>query len=374
MLQLLTCGESHGKYLSAILEGMPSGLAVDLDFIAAELFRRQLGYGRGGRQRIEKDKVEITGGVYKGLTTGAPLGFLLENKDVTIDKLPQLFRPRPGHADLGGALKYNEGIREVLERASARETVMRVAAGGVLKLFLKEFGIEVTGHVIQIGGVKLGRGLAAVTFDEIVKGRKGSNVNCISRQVEKLMVAEIQSVMAKKDSIGGIFEIRVCGVPAGLGSHVHYIRKLDGRIAQGLMSMQSVKAVEVGLGVETGERYGAEVHDEIFYDSKQGYYHKTNRAGGIIGGMTNGEEISVRATMKPIATLRRELQSVNMKTKRPDRADFERSDVCAVPAGSVVGEAIVSFEVAQAFLEKFGGDSMAEIERNYKSYLKQIRG
>ena len=369
MLQFLTCGESHGKYLTAILEGMPSGLEVDLEWINHELWRRQQGYGRGGRQKIEKGQVELTGGVYQGKTTGAPIGFLLANKDVKINELPQLFRPRPGHADLAGALKYHEGIREILERASARETVMRVAIGALCKLFLKEFGIEVVGHVIQIGKAKLE---TSVTFEQILKHREGSQVNCVSREVEQTMLVEIQKAMEAKDTVGGKYEIRVRGVPIGLGSHVHYKRKLDGRIAQGLMSMQSVKAVEFGLGVLEAETPGSQAHDEIFYDPKHGYYHKTNRAGGVTGGMTNGAEIIVRATMKPISTLRRELRSVNMKTKHPEKADFERSDVCAVPAGSVIGEAIVAYEIADAVVEKFGGDSIMEIKRNYKGYLAQL--
>ena len=369
MLQFLTCGESHGKYLTAILEGMPSGLAVDLDFINYELSRRQQGYGRGGRQKIERDEIELTGGVYRSKTTGAPLGFLLQNKDFKINELPELLRPRPGHADLAGALKYHEGIREVLERASARETAMRVAIGAMSKLFLKEFGTEITGHVTQIGKAKVEDEL---TFDQIVKRREGSEVNCVSREIEKSMVAEIQKAMKNKDTVGGQYEIRARGVPIGLGSHVHYKRKLDGRIAQALMSMQSVKAVEFGLGILEAETPGSQAHDEIFYDPKRGYYHKTNRAGGVTGGMTNGAEILVRATMKPISTLRRELRSVNMKTKKEEKADFERSDVCAVPAGSVIGEAIVAFEIADAVLEKFGGDSIVETKRNYTGYLHQL--
>ena len=297
---------------------------------------------------------------------------MLENKDVKIDELPALFRPRPGHADLAGALKYDEGIREVLERASARETAMRVAVGAVAKLFLLEFKIEVAAHVVQIGKAKLGRDLEAVTFDEILKLRKSSEVSCISSKTSSLIIAEIKRAMSQKDTVGGIYEVRVRGVPIGLGSHVHYKRKLDGRIAQALMSMQSVKAVEFGLGVQAASTDGSEAHDEIFYDTKRGYYHKTNHAGGITGGMTNGQEICVRATMKPISTLRQELRSVNMKTKQAEKADFERSDVCAVPAGSVIGEAIVAFEVADAFSEKFGGDSMAETKRNYEGYLKQL--
>ena len=369
MLQFLTCGESHGKYLTAILEGIPSGLELDLSVINHDLSERQKGYGRGGRQKIENDQIKITGGVYKGKTTGAPIGLMIENNDVKIDELPQLFRPRPGHADLAGALKYNEGIREILERASARETAIRVAVGAVAKLFIRQFKIETASHVVQIGKAKVEE---EVAFDQILKRRKGSEVNCISREIEKQMMAEIQKAMKSKDTVGGTYEIRARGIPIGLGSHVHYKRKLDGRIAQALMSMQSVKAVEFGLGVLEAQTPGSEAHDEIFYDSKHGYYHKTNRAGGITGGMSNGAEILVRATMKPISTLRQELRSVNMKTKKAEKADFERSDVCAVPAGSLIGEAIVAFELADAFLEKFAGDSVAETKRNYEGYLRQL--
>ncbi len=371
MLQFITAGESHGEHLSAILEGMPSGLRVEPDFINHELWRRQQGYGRGGRQKIERDGVKITAGVYQGLTTGAPVGFLLTNKDFKIDKMPQLLRPRPGHADLPGALKYNEGIREVLERASARETTMRVAVGALARLLLREFGIEVAAHVVQVGTVRIED--KPVRFEEILEKRKNSEMSCVSKEAEKEMIALVDRALQEQDTVGGIFEVRVKGIPIGLGSHVHYKRKLDGRIAQTLMSLQSVKAVEFGLGMRVGGTWGHEAHDEIFYKKGRGYGHYTNRAGGIEGGMSNGEEIVVRAAMKPLSTLRRPLRSVNMKTKQEEKADFERSDVCAVPAGSVIGEAIVAFEIADAFLEKFGGDSLAELRRNYEGYLEQLK-
>ena len=375
MLDYITTGESHGKYLAAIVEGVPSGLKVDLDFIHAQLARRQQGYGRGGRQKIESDRVEILGGVLKGLSTGAPIGFLLQNKDFKIDEMPELLRPRPGHADLAGALKYHQGIRAVLERASARETAMRVAVGALCQVFLKEFGIEVTGHVVQIGKARVPtKKMEGLTLKKIRQMTAGSQVNCICRQTEPLMIQEIDEARRNKDSLGGQYEIRVSGVPVGLGSHVHYEKKLDGRLAQALMGQQSVKAVEIGLGTALAGLPGSESHDEIFYEPARFYFRKTNRAGGIEGGMTNGEQIVARATMKPISTLARPLASVNMKTKEPEKADFERSDVCAVPAGSVIGEALVAFVVADAFLEKFGGDSVREIERNYKGYLHQLRG
>lgn len=372
MLKYVTTGESHGQYLAAILEGMPSGLRADLDYINEKMRERQLGYGRGGRQKIETDKVEFLGGVVKRVTTGAPVGFLLVNKDFKIEQMPELFRPRPGHADLAGALKYAQGIRPVLERASARETAMRVAVGSLCRLFLKEFGIEVEPHVIQIGrvAVDVPDRLSALDIRELTRE---SEVRCISREKEKEMKTAIDEARRKKDTLGGRFEIRVSGVPIGLGSHVHFERKLDGRLAHHLMGMQSVKAVEIGHGREVGGLFGSESHDEIFYEAERGYFHKTNRAGGIEGGTSNGSDIVVRATMKPISTLAQPLASVNMQTKQAEKADFERSDTCAVPAGSVIGAAIVSFVIADAFLEKFGGDSMAEIRRNYEGYLEQIR-
>ncbi len=371
MLRYVTTGESHGKYLAAVIEGMPSGLRVDLDAIGGELARRQKGYGRGGRQKIETDTVEILGGVIRGVSTGAPIGFLLTNKDVKINELPELYRPRPGHADLAGALKYHQGIRAVLERASARETAMRVAAGALAKLFLKEFDINIASHVVRIGPVEL-EDPALRTADEIVRLTRDSEVNCICRRTEKKMKEAVDEARKKKDTLGGQYEIVISGVPAGLGSYVHHERKLDGLLAQHLMSIQSVKAVEIGLGTALAGLSGSEAHDEIFYDAKKGYYRKTNRAGGIEGGMSNGNDLRVRVTMKPIATIGDPLQSVNMQTKKADKADYERSDICAVPAGSVIGENAAAFTVAGAFLEKFGGDSIDEIRRNYEGYRKQI--
>ncbi len=373
MLKYITTGESHGQYLATIIEGMPSGLGVNLDYINGMLSRRQQGYGRGGRQKIEQDKVQILGGVVKGLSTGAPIGFLLVNNDFKIDKMPDLFRPRPGHADLVGALKYQQGIRPVLERASARETAMRVAVGSLCQLFLNEFGIEVENHVIQIGPVSVDVN-DQLTAADIRKMKEGSDVCCISREAEKKMTDAIDEARRNKDTLGGCFEVRVSGVPIGLGSHVHHERKLDARIAQAAMSMQSVKAVEIGAGRGVAGLFGSQAHDEIFFDkAKREYFHKTNRAGGIEGGTSNGADIVVRVTMKPISTLGQPLASVNMQTKDAEKADFERSDFCAVPAGSLIGASIISVVIAEAFLEKFGGDSIAEIRRNYESYLEQIR-
>lgn len=373
MLSYTTTGESHGQYLAAILEGMPSGLHYDVDFISAELSRRQQGYGRGGRQKIETDRVEPMGGVVKGLTTGAPIGLLLVNKDFKINEMPELFRPRPGHADLAGSLKYHQNIRPVLERASARETAMRVAVGAVCKLLLKTFGIEIASHVIQLGKARVPAELLEnLTVADIRKKTEGSETNCISRETEKEMKAAVDEARRAKDTLGGQYEVRVTGVPIGLGSYVHFERKLDARLAASVMSSQSVKAVEIGAGASLAGLFGSQSHDEIFYDDKKGYTHKTNRAGGIEGGMSNGADIVVRATMKPISTLGQPLSSINMKTKQTEKADFERSDICAVPAGSVIGEALVAYTIANEFLEKFGGDSINEIRRNYEGYLKQI--
>ena len=370
-LHYITCGESHGKHLSAIVEGMPSGLEVDLATINHELWRRQQGYGRGARQRIEKDEVEILGGVVGGKTTGAPVGFLLTNKDFKIDKMPELFRPRPGHADLAGALKYDQGIRAVLERASARETTMRVAVGALAKLFLKPFGIETLSHVTEIGQVRVPDEMLNVS--EIKKRVTESVMNCAFPEAEDKMIQAIDEAIERRDSLGGQYEVRATGIPIGLGSYAHWERKLDGRLALALLGMQSVKAVEFGLGTKIAEVFGSEAHDEIFYAKDKGYYRKTDRSGGVEGGMSNGADLLVRVTMKPISTLRRPLASVNMKTKKSEQAEYERSDICVVPAGSVIGEAIVAYEIADAFLEKFGGDSMAEIRRNYEGYLEQVK-
>ncbi|MDD5085833.1 MAG: chorismate synthase [Candidatus Omnitrophica bacterium] len=371
MLQYLTCGESHGKYLMAILEGMPSGLKLDSSYINDELLRRQRGYGRGERMSIEEDHVEIISGCLKGETTGAPIGLLLENKNFTIDSLPPLFRPRPGHADLAGALKYREEIRSILERASARETAMRVATGAVAKRLVSEFGAGLVSHVVQIGHVSVPK--KPLSFDEIGEKVKTSILNCAFPQAERDMIHAIDLARKRKDTLGGTFEVIVRGVPPGLGSHVHYLRKLDGRIAQSLMSVQAIKAVEFGLGRDYAETPGHLAHDEIFYNRTRGYFRKSNRAGGIEGGMSNGADIVVRATMKPIATLGKPLRSVDVRTKRPMLADFERADICAVPAASVIGEAACAFEIARAMCEKFGGDSLSEMKRNFRGYLAQLR-
>ncbi|MBU9889287.1 MAG: chorismate synthase [Candidatus Omnitrophica bacterium] len=371
MLHYITAGESHGHYLTAILEGFPSGLPLDLDFINGELRRRQMGYGRGDRQKIETDCVEITAGVLRKVTTGAPLGFLLTNRDFTLDQMPELHRPRPGHADLAGALKYHQGVRAVLERSSARETAMRVAVGAACKLLLKKFGIELAGHVVQLGTAQVPEKEWALP--DIRRGVKGSRVNCVCRRTEAAMIRLIDRARKMGDTLGGKYEVLATGLPVGLGSHVHFERKLDARLAFLLMGQQSVKAVEIGKGTALAGVPGSAAHDEIFYSKLRGYHHKTNRAGGLTGGMTNGQDLVVRVTMKPISTLAAPLASVNMETLKGEKADFERSDICAVPAGSVIGEALVAYVLADAFLEKFGGDSIPEIRRNYDGYLKQVR-
>jgi len=372
MLQFITSGESHGEFLIALMEGLPSGLKIDVSAINKELARRQQGYGRGPRMNIETDMIHITSGVYRGKTTGAPVGLMIKNREVNIKNLPQLSRPRPGHADLSGALKYDQGIREILERSSARETALRVAVGSVARQLLSQFEIEILSHVTKIGKVHA-KGAKALSFSQIQVKTRGSKLNCISPTAEKTMIAEITKALKTGDTVGGDFEVVVAGVPAGLGSHVHYTRKLDGRIAAGLMSLQAIKAVQFGIGTESSERFGSKAHDEIYYSKSKGYYRKTNNAGGVEGGMSNGSEIRVTTSMKPIATLKKPLRSVDMKTKRAKEACFERSDVCAVSACSVVGEAVVAYEIADAFLEKFGGDSMREIKRNFNGYLKQIK-
>lgn len=347
MLRYLTAGESHGECLVSILEGMVSGLKLDEDFINNELKRRQAGFGRGARMKIEKDKVRIFSGARGGRTIGSPIILMIKNSDFSIGRLSAVTCPRPGHADLAGAVKYNSSdIRDILERSSARETAARVAVGSVCKLFLKEFGINISSNVIMIGGV--------------------------SKDME-MMKARISTAASQRDTLGGIFEVVAKGLPCGLGSFVQADRRLDSRLAAALMSIQAIKGVEIGIGFASAKRFGSEVHDAIFYDKSKGFYRKTNNAGGIEGGVSNGELIIARCAMKPIATLLKPLASVDIKTKKPAKAAIERSDVCAVFSAGIVGEAAVAFEIARAMMEKFGGDSLAETKRNYDGYLKQVR-
>ncbi len=387
MLRFFTAGESHGQALLAWVSGLPAGLPVDFDFINRELHRRQLGYGRGGRQKIEKDRVEALAGVRHGQAIGAPIALRIENRDwpnwekaLPVEDVAgaeeaqrPLTAPRPGHADLAGALKFNlHDARYVLERASARETAARVAAGAFAKLLLREFGSEVASHVIAVGKVRLER---AATWEEIqaVCANMESPLRCVDAATEGRMKAEVDQVLRAGDSVGGIFEVVAHNVTPGLGSHTQWDEKLDGRLARAVMSIQAVKAVEIGSGVANATSYGSEVQDEIRYDaSRKRFVRPTNRAGGLEGGITNGEDVVVRGYLKPISTLRRPLETADLATKQPVKAAYERSDVCVVPAAGVAGEAMVAVVLAEAFLQKFGGDSLVETRRNFEGYQRQL--
>ncbi len=387
MLRFVTAGESHGQALVAWISGVPAGMPVDQEFVQRELHRRQLGYGRGARQRIEKDQAEIFAGVRHGKTIGAPIALRIENRDWKNwekalpvedtegagDSQRPLTAPRPGHADLAGALKFNfHDARYVLERASARETAARVAAGAFAKLLLREFGAAVLSHTLAVGHVRLER---AASWQEIAAACENldSPLRCVDAATESRMKAEVDRVLKEGDSVGGIFEIVARGIPPGLGSHAQWDEKLDARLARAVMSIQAVKAVELGTGIENAGSYGSEVQDEIRYDAGSKRFARTsNRAGGIEGGISNGGDIVVRGYLKPISTLRRALQTADLKTKEPVKAAYERSDVCVVPAAGVIGESMVTLELAGAFLEKFGGDSMEETRRNFEGYQKQL--
>ncbi|OAB44281.1 chorismate synthase [Paenibacillus glacialis] len=384
-LRYLTAGETHGPQLTAIIEGLPSNLTLDFEELNFQLHRRQKGYGRGRRMQIEKDTAQIVGGVRHGNTTGAPVAVVVENKDWTHwrnimnvepiegtdEEKRRVHRPRPGHADLNGGLKYNlKDLRNVLERSSARETTVRVACGAIARQFLAEFGIKVAGQVIRIGEIEAP--VHNLSIDELIEQTEASSVRVVDAETEKKMEAYIDQIKEDGDSIGGIVECIVEGVPIGLGSYVQYDRKLDARIAQGVMSINAFKGVEIGIGFEAGILRGSQVHDEILYSEEQGYYRASNRLGGFEGGITNGMPVVVRGVMKPIPTLYKPLQSVDIDTKEAFTAQVERSDACAVPAASVVMEHVVAWEIAKAFLEKFGGDSMDEIKANYNNYLAQL--
>lgn len=387
MLNFQTAGESHGQGLIAILSGLPAGLHPDLAYVNRELKRRMGGYGRGGRMKIESDTAQFLSGIRHGQTIGSPIALLIENRDwsnwkdaMAVEDRPEsrekykpLSPPRPGHADLSGCLKYNfPDARYVLERASARETAARTGIGALAKLFLREFGIEVASHVIAVGRVSLPP--RAVSFDEVLALRDKEEIvlNCVDPAVEEAMRAEVDLATENRDTVGGVFEVRVRAVPPGLGTCAQWSERLDGQLAQALMSIQAVKGVEIGDAFSNAGRFGSGVQDEIGYHDSQ-FTRKSNRAGGLEGGMTNGQEIVVRAFLKPISTLRRPLESVSFETRQPVKAAYERSDVCVVPAGGVVGEAMVAFVVARAFLEKFGGDSIGETRRNFEGYLAQVR-
>ena len=372
MLRYLTSGESHGKCLIAILDGMPAGLKVDESSIDEELARRMAGYGRGGRMKIEADKAQILSGLRRSMTIGSPITVMVKNIDQSIDRLPVILEPRPGHADLTGAIKYDRAdIRDVLERASARETAARVSVGALCKILLAEFGIRITSHVMVIGNIESRPN--NLGFRQIVTLSEQSPVRCADRAASRLMCKEIDRAASEGDTLGGVFEIIVNGVPPGLGSYAQWDRRLDGILAGAVMSIQAVKGVSFGAGFELAAKRGSSVHDEIFYSQNKRFFRKTNNAGGIEGGMTNGEDIRIRAAMKPIATLVKPLASVNIKTKRAFKATVERSDTCAVPAAGVIGESVVAVEIANALIGKFGGDSLGEMRRNFDGYLKQVR-
>jgi len=372
MLRYLTAGESHGKGLVAILEGMISGLKLDKKFINAELKRRQKGYGRGARMKIEKDTTKIISGVKNDKTIGSPIALFIENKDASIERLPIVKCPRPGHADLAGVLKYGTyDIREILERSSARGTAIRVAVGSICKLFLKEFKVDIISHTRRVG--RIFAETDELSFNAIKERSFASSLSCADKRAERLMKKEIDSAKEEKDSIGGVFEVIAANLPPGLGSHAEYDRRLDAGLAASLMSIQAIKGVEVGLGFGFRNKRGSQVHDEILYSRNKLFYGLSNNAGGIEGGMTNGRPLVLRCVMKPIPTLTRPLASVNIKSKKVSPASVERSDTCAVPSAGVIAEACVAFELAKAFLEKFGGDSLAETTRNYKGYLKQLQ-
>ena len=402
MLRYLTAGESHGSSLTAIVDGMPAGLEISAQYIDRDLERRQSGWGRGARMKIEKDRVEITSGVRWGRTLGSPVALAIKNLDwenwvdvmgpgvpSSPDTSRNVTRPRPGHADLTGGIKYgHRDLRNILERSSARETAARVAAGALAKRLLEQFGINVYSWVVEIGGVRWASGAKQAAPATLFKLAEGSDVRCPDRAKTEEMKSLIDAAKKDGDSLGGIFEVTVTGVPPGLGSHVQWDRKLDGKLAGALMSIQAIKGVEVGMGFGVGSTPGSLVHDEIFYKgskppkSKGGpwwpqlpcFYRRTNNSGGIEGGMSNGEPVVLRAAMKPIPTLYKPLRSVDIETKLAFKASVERSDTCAVPAAAVIAESVVAIEIANAFIEKFGSDTVEGMGKSYSSYIEEVTG
>ena len=386
VFRFLTAGESHGEALTAVIDGVPAGLQLTEGDIDEDLARRQRGYGRGGRMKIERDRVHISSGVRWGRTLGSPITLTIANRDWENWKgtmavgtpdpsvaAKQVTRPRPGHADLAGAMKYgHHDIRNVLERSSARETTARVAVAGVAKRLLREFGITIISHVTEIGGVRI-NGDLSMPWDDIRRRAESSEVRCADPDAERAIIEAIDAAKEKGDTLGGVFEVVALGCPVGLGSYVQWDRRLDGRLAQALCSIQAIKGAECGLGFETARRPGSAVHDEILFDTEGGFRRTTNNAGGLEGGVTNGQPLVVRAAMKPLSTLRTPLRSVDVATKEPVEAVVERSDVCAVPAAGIVGEAMVAIVLADAFLVKFGGDGIEEIRRNYLAYQESLR-
>ena len=388
MLRFTTSGESHGRALVAIVEGLPAGMPVDVEQIDRELKRRQWGYGRGGRMKIEQDQVEIMSGVRHGLTLGSPLALMIQNKDwanwtevmavephdISPEKSRRLKRPRPGHADLAGGQKFGaRDLRNILERASARETAARVACGALAKQLLESFGAEIRSHVVQLGGIP--DKPLQLTWEDITAIPDDAPLHCGDSTAQQQMVELIDRKREAGDTLGGVFEVIARGLVPGLGSHTAWDLKLDGRLAQAVMSIPAVKAVAIGAGFEATDLPGSEVHDEIAYseESKE-FIRRTNRAGGLEGGITNGEELRIRGHLKPLSTLRRPLRSVDIDTKQDEPAGFERSDITAVPAAGVIGEAMVALVLGSAMREKFGGDSLGEMRRNFEGYREQLRG
>lgn len=377
MLRMLTAGESHGKALLAILDGFPAGLKIDSEAINVELKRRQGGYGRGGRQKLEVDEVDIQSGTWQGLTLGSPITLSVINRDYKLERLKELERPRPGHGDLSGAMKYLGSVRAILERASARETAVRVAAGALAQQLLGLFGITVFGYVLELEKIKTNP--QSGSLQDLKAIRDASPMYTLDPHSDAQIVARVDQATSEGDTLGGIIEVRVEGLPFGLGSHAQWDRKLDGMLAQAVMSIQAIKGVEIGLGFEAARRPGSQVHDPIQYDASKknepglGYVRPTNNAGGLEAGMTNGQPLVVRAAKKPISTLRKPLDSINLTSKEPENAAYERSDVCALAAASVIVESVVALTVAQAFLDKFGNDSITEIQSRYTTYLELAR-
>ena len=375
MLRYSTAGESHGKALLAMIDGFPAGLEIDCEFINNELSRRQGGYGRGGRQKLETDTVDLLTGVWQNRTLGSPVTLQVINSDYKLERLKELERPRPGHADLTGAIKYSGSIRGVLERASARETAVRVAAGALARQMLRVFGIETIGYVTEIGGLAVAT--PPGTIEQHRASRDTSCVYTLAPERDDEFRTLIDRITDEGDTLGGVMEVRVEGLPIGLGTHAQWDRKLDGRLAQAVMAVQAIKGVEIGMGFECARLPGSKVHDPIHYDPALshtpglGYVRPSNNAGGLEGGMTNGQPLIIRAAKKPISTLRKPLDSIRWDTKEPHRASYERSDVCAVSAASVIVEHVVAFEIATAFVDKFGGDSIEEMQARYQLYLDQ---
>ncbi|MEY2611999.1 MAG: Chorismate synthase [Planctomycetota bacterium] len=380
MLRYWTAGESHGKALIALIDGFPAGLSIDESFINHELKLRQGGYGRGGRQKLEQDTVDILTGVWQSKTLGSPITLQVVNNDYKLERLKELERPRPGHADLTGAIKYLGSIRGILERSSARETAVRVAAGALARLLLREFGIETIGYVVELGEMNLGsQGTANLSIEQTRALRDQSSIYSVQPSSDPQAEKYIDQMADEGDTLGGVIEVRVDGLPFGLGTHAQWDRKLDGKLAQAVMAVQAIKGVEIGLGFEAARRRGSQVHDPIHHDPAQshlphlGYVRPSNNAGGLEGGMTNGQSLILRAAKKPISTLRKPLDSIRMEDKQPHRANYERSDVCAISAAAIIVEHVVAFEIASALVEKFGGDSLIEMKARYELFMKLAR-